>query len=65
MFLLTEQGLMSYIDLDPVKATRATVFHEWLHRYFALRRVTFESIGAEHAAIERFLQRHRAILRLE
>jgi hypothetical protein len=65
MFLLTERGLRSYIDLDPSKATRATVFHEWLHRYFGRRGIQFDTVDAEHAAIEAFLKRHKILLGID
>jgi hypothetical protein len=65
MFMIVEGRLRSYIDLDPDRATRATVFHEWLHRYFATRGVQFESIEVEHRAIEGFLRRHRHLLGLD
>src|SRR5256885_940130 len=54
MFLIAEGRLRSYIDLDRDRVTRVTVFHEWLHRYFATRGVQFESIDAEHRTIEGF-----------
>ena len=65
MYVRTAEGATSYIDLDPNLATRATVFHEWLHRYFAVRGVVFDSIDAEHQVIEDFLARHAQLLGLE
>ncbi|MBI3972846.1 MAG: hypothetical protein HY332_16340 [Chloroflexi bacterium] len=45
-------------------ATRATAFHEWLHRCLTLRHGGFTD-GGQDALIEAFLERHRKVLRLD
>ena len=56
--------MMNKIRLLQGVASRATAFHEWLHRCRRLRGIDLDSQAADEALIEDFLRRHSVVLGL-